>query len=595
MANIGYSLDTVGNNPLNKVSETRTLNKKVLDGRAFVIPRAAPFFAESVVIYKNGIRLIPGHDYFLILKSEELSQTTERDIRGGILFNTVTLEETITFELQTVGGNFNVPIGNTIENMVRVIRNPIFTTWSQLTGTPIGLPTWDHNEDWGSSVGYASFIDSINRLQLSLLQTGGGSGGDGSALAALNNHINSPAGHTKNQVGLNNVQNYAIAQDADFNAPYANNKYTTPRSVMFAIDRFIGTTLETQRELIAGLEATVTENTTAYRGLMNQWNDLRQTLNSVQTNYESMTLAVNGYAQTLNRFESEYKAINDNQKAWLDKLAEFNATLIQYGKDYNSIIETRDILLASFAELKLAFETLNTSYKLLDDAILAMALRVAKLEQHGMYPEVKVITAGSFHFRIKPNQKYSITLIGAGGGHSELLNDSTLVPYYRGENGTSTSLWCLQNTETGENSPSSSPIAIAGGGFGAEASHGPSPTNIIKYGLGGRGGAFKTKTGLVIDEASNGEGGIKGYGDFKEGIISKQDTGYDHFGSKWGKGSNAEDALGQGGEGAIVRLQIGNTTNKELEFIVKVGEAGRSHNPEKSNATGGLAIINKIQ
>jgi hypothetical protein len=193
----------------------------------------------------------------------------------------------------------------------------------------------------------------------------------------------------------------------------------------------------------------------------------------------------------------------------------------------------------------------------------------------------------------KQQKKFLITLIGGGVGSSELVEDAVAVPYYRGENGGSTSLWCLQDMITGEVSPSVSPIAIAGGGFGSEATHG-SPTAIIRHGRGGRGGAFKVKTGITVDEASNGEGGIKGYGDFKPNIISKQDTGYDYFGSKWGKASNVEDALGQGGEGAIVKIQIGNTTTKELEFMIKVGEAGRSHNPDKSNATGGLALINKI-
>jgi hypothetical protein len=50
MANIGYALDILGTNPNNKVSETRTLTKKAIDGRAFVIPKAAPFFAEGVVV-----------------------------------------------------------------------------------------------------------------------------------------------------------------------------------------------------------------------------------------------------------------------------------------------------------------------------------------------------------------------------------------------------------------------------------------------------------------------------------------------------------------------------------------------------------------
>lgn len=103
------------------------------------------------------------------------------------------------------------------------------------------------------------------------------------------------------------------------------------------------------------------------------------------------------------------------------------------------------------------------------------------------------------------------------------------------------------------------------------------------------------RQGLVPEEASNGEGGLKGYGNYVKGELSTQDMGYEYFGNKFGKGATTENAVGQGGEGAIVRFQFENKLKTDLEFMLSVGVAGRSYNPDKSNATGGLAILTLIK
>lgn len=597
MANIGYALDVIGNNPLNKVTEIRTLSKKVIDGRLFVIPKGAPYFAESVVIYKDGVPLVRDHDYKAILHSEELSHTLDKNICGGIIFNTLASNDSVTIEVQTVGGDFNLPMGNTVENMVRVIRNPIFTTWSQLVGTPTGLPTWSHTHDWGATVGFESFSAKFDQLYLALLSSNSGGDGTGGDLTALMNHLESTTAHSKSAVGLGNISNFKLAQDADYNTtPYPNDKYVTPRSVMYAIDRFIGNTLLAQKELIDGIQASLDENTSAYNTLITRWEDLRLTLNVINNNYTQMVNTINGYTIALTRFEAEYKTINDNQVEWLARLQEFNTTLTQYSADYTVMMETKNQLLANFQLLKNAYDVFVTQNTELNNIVTAISNRVGVLESHAMYPDVKVIPTGSYNFRIKPNEKYAVTLIGAGGGVGEFITDDIdKLMVVRGEAGSTTSLWCLQDRVTGNHSPSTEPVAKAEGGYGGNSSFGADATHLTKYGIGGRGGAFKIQTGITVIEASAGEGGITGYGNFKAGINSQQDTGYELYGGKWGRGGLTEDALGQGGEGAITRIEVANTTPVDLEFMVVVGTAGRSYNPDKTNATGGLAVISKIK
>lgn len=598
MANIGYALDILGTNPNNKVSETRTLTKKAIDGRAFVIPKAAPFFAEGVVVVSNGVRLIENKDYHLILVSEELSHTTERKVVGGILFNTLAINTQVTFTVQTVGGDFNLPVGNTVENLARLIRNPLFTTWSQLTGTPAGLPTHDHVHDWGSTVGWEGFIAKFEQLiNVLLLGAGSGSGSDSAFLVALQNHLSSKTAHTPAAVGLGNLSNFQLAQDADYNViPYPNNKYVTPRSVMYAITRFIGDDLKLQKDHINELEDTLNSNTNAYRELVGEWNDLQLSLNSIQQNYSNMVTTVNGYKEDLLRFEQEYRNIGEQQELWNAKVSEFNKTVTGYGKQYEDFIKVRDELLNGFESMANAFIEHKTLVTEVAGDINALKGRVVALEKHAIYPESKILTSGSFNFKIKAGQKFAITLIGAGGGVGEYVIDTASSgAVYNGEHGGSTSLFCLQDLTNGEFSPSTEALAIAGGGFGGIASYGNSAGVVSTHGIGGRGGNFRLRQGLVPEEASNGEGGLKGYGNYVKGELSTQDMGYEYFGNKFGKGAITENAVGQGGEGAIVRFQFENKLKTDLEFMLSVGVAGRSYNPDKSNATGGLAILTLIK
>lgn len=600
MANIGYPLDVSGTSVANLVSESRTLTKKAIDGRAFVIPKAAPFYATNHKVVFNGRILIEDVDYHLILESEELSHTLEKRIVGGILFNTVNVNSLVSFDVQTVGGDYNLPIGNTVENMAQIIRNPTFTTWSQLVGTPAGLPTWSHVHDWNSTVGYEGFIAKFDLIYLALLAGGDNGGTSNTDLlnAALQAHILSTAAHDKSAVGLGNLSNFQLAQDADYNIrPYPNNKYVTPRSVMYAIDRFIGNQLAEMSTSIETLRSTVVGNTNSYNELLLQWQNLETSLSVINRNYTTMVDTVRGYQDELSRLELEYRAVSENQQTWLQKLSEFNTTLLQYGQDYNSIIVAKDELVQSFGQLQEAYTLFRQDVTEVKERIDAIEKDLTVVKAHGIYPGNKVLTAGSFHFRIKPKEVYMVTLIGAGGGVGEYLQEAGRFGYnYNGENGTSSELWCLQDIASGEWTPSSKAIAIAGGGYGGGASYGDANGVVTTHGLGGRGGQFLINEQLVtVEEASAGEGGLKGYGDYDRNTLSTQDMGYEIYGAKFGKGATAETALGQGGEGAILRFRIENKLNVDLEYMIVVGTAGRSYSLSRSNALGGLAILNKVK
>ena len=598
MANIGYPLDELGTNPDNKVFERRVLTAKVIDGRCFMIPKVTPFFADGLSITTGTTTLIRDVDYQLILHSPEMVERLDKDVYAGILFHKLTLNQIVDLNYQTPGGDFNLPLGHTAENLARLMRNPIYTTFSQITGTPAGLPTFSHIEDWSAVQDFGDLVNKMNLIYLALLAKGtGGSGGDGSIfLQALQDHINTTGqAHTKEQVGLGNLQNYPVAQYTDFNGPtYPINRYVTPRTVMYAINLFIGDAIDKVKTQISDLEALSQQTQSDWNQLQLEWNDLKTTLNAVSQNYQQMVQQVQGYQQNLVQLNQNYATVIQNQQTWTQKLQEINTTMLEYSQDYVAVIQAKDQLIIEFNALKQAYDSYAQSITNLTNGLSSAVARITGLEKHALYPQTKVITQGSYNFKIKAGEKFEITLIGAGGGVGEYITDPpSLSAIMNGEHGGSTSFWCLQSNN-GEYTPNNKAIAVAEGGFGGCSSYGNVSGTVSSWGIGGRGGAFEVQQSLIEPiELSNGEGGLKGYGDFNA-TISTQNQGYEYFGTKWGKGALTNNAVGQGGEGAIASFRYENKTQKELDFQVVVGVRGRSYNPSKNNATGGLAIIKKI-
>lgn len=601
MANIGYALDELGTNPDNKVTERRILTSKVLDGRCFMIPKVTPFFGDvdKVTIKFGNNVLVRDIDYQLILHSPELEERLGKEVVGGILFHKLEVNQIVDIEIQTPGGDFNLPLGHTTENLARIIRNPIFTTFSQITGTPTGLPTFSHIQDWASVTDFAMMTGEMRLIYLALLaKNTGGNGGDGSAfLTALQQHITGTSSHTKEQVGLGNLFNYPVSQYSDFVGPtYPNNKYVTPRAVMYAINLFIGNSIQEVNDKITELEQLTQGSQQDWNALKQQWNDLQVTLQSVTQNYQQLLRQVQGYQQAVENIDQSYQVVIENQQTWTAKLEEFNQTLIGYQSSYTAVIQAKDQLLTQMQQLNTAYTNFTTVHQQLVLSVNEYTQRTVTLERHSLYPQSKVLTAGSFNFRIKKGEKFNITLIGAGGGVGEYLTDPpSIASFMNGEHGQSTSFWCLQSLANGERAPDNVPIAIAGGGFGGCSSYGDVAGNVAMFGIGGRGGTFEVQETLItLSEGSAGEGGFKGFGQYNPATISTQETGYEYYGKWWGRGAITATAVGQGGEGAKVDFIYENKTDFDLEFMVVVGSRGRSYSPNKSNATGGLAIITKI-
>lgn len=543
MANIGYPLDLSGTLPENKVAETRTLSAKAIDGRAFIIPRAAPFFARSVLIVHNNRTLVDGIDYHVILDSAELSQNAGLQVSGGILFNTVSINDAVTITVQTIGGNFNIPIGNTLESTVNLIRNPIFTTWSQIVGTPQGLPPRDHVHDFNTMAGYEELIKALASIDLNLIGAGGGAGNEAAVLAALRAHLESTAAHTPSAVGLGKVANYSPATDADFNGDVIpNDKYVTPRGVLFALNKFTQDFITAYDSTLNSITTALANNSSEFADLKRSWTQLQEILGTINSNYGATQDQVQNLATALSN------AVND--------ISTTNRSLEQTNVGVQGVV--------------------------------AMLNRIiAKL----YYPEELIVVTGSSNFTVKPNDSYSIILIGAGGGcgdYNESLTGYLDSSY--GSNGGDTTLWNLTTPMQ--------PIAIAraGGGRGTSGSVIDATGAVITYARGGFGGKTYNATSSLITlvEAADGIKGTDGFGPYVTGNNHITVVGTELLGNRWGAGASGNTIAGRAGSGGYLSITLTNPTAADIEFSVTVGNAGQSHvDNQILNATGGLAVIKK--
>lgn len=600
MANIGYTLDEVGTLPANKITETRVLSSKVIDNRTFMIPKVTPFFGDNFTVVSGGQTLVRGVDYDFILNSPELSSRLDRDIYAGIIFNKLTTTQVVTITYQTIGGDFNLPLDHTVESLSRLIKNPTFTTFSEITGTPAGLPTYDHIQDWSSMAGFDDFLKQLELIYLALLstneanQSNGGSTTDaGTFLNALQQHIISKSAHTKDQVGLSNVDNFATANYVDFNGPsYPNNLFVTPSLVMYAINTVTDQVFKSLNDTVNKLQTQATGQTKDWQTLQATWVTLQSSLTAVNQNYTQMQQAVHNYQIQVENMNQSYQNVSQNQLTWQNAVNNYAQQLQQYSTTYNQIVASNTDVGTKLQKLTDAYNIVSQSMGDYVKQINSIAQNINTLQQNTIYLTSKIFTAGTHKFIIRASETFSFTLIGGGGGLGN-YNSTTGTSPISGQHGQPTRLWCMQSLKDGSANPDNTPIAVAGGGWAAQGTVGGLNGSAYVYGGVGQGGYVYLNPSLKASENIAGKSGVVGSGNYDTTLLATPSTGYSIYNKGWGAGASGPQALSQGGDGAKLSFSYQNTTNTDLEFVLTVGGFGESVDPTFNNAKPGLAVITK--
>ena len=140
MAEYTYPEDRTGNRSSNIVrNEEHVLTPDNNRNYQFIIPKFAPFYADSVKLFKsiNGtlLELKNGLDYHFSLEYVSASLSTGKPVYGGISFIDLNISGTIVIQqYRTVGGNWTLNSQEMLEVIANIVFNPRRLTWDQISG-----------------------------------------------------------------------------------------------------------------------------------------------------------------------------------------------------------------------------------------------------------------------------------------------------------------------------------------------------------------------------------------------------------------------------------------------------------------------------
>lgn len=235
-----YLYDPTGILPANNISnELHHVAPPVdLDRANFIVPRAAPYFSNGLVIRTGaGVLdpvLIEGADYILTHHFVEASEHLSTPVYGSVMFLNRNYVGDVYLSYNTLGGSFTLDDYGVVESLTRSLYNIRTVTWDQLLGVPVAFPVIPHPHDVADLTGMAEVVVAIQNLVAAIQ---GQSGNIGSLMSTLVNHIGGMSPHTPAQVGLEYVQNFGMAGVPELTTRPAN-RYTSPEWVWAAIELF---------------------------------------------------------------------------------------------------------------------------------------------------------------------------------------------------------------------------------------------------------------------------------------------------------------------------------------------------------------------
>lgn len=359
-----YPYDPSGTESTNKiVAENHTVQPpNNISDASFIIPRAAPFFGDSIIIRKgpteDSERLEEGVDYYLTHNFVTLSYVLAKPIYGSIAFINRNFTGDVFITYQTVGGDYVLDSYSIIEERTRSLYSVFMVTWEQVAGNFPQLPPYDHKMSGDDVLGFSAVVDSINNLAAIIASGGGTSSGSGSSsdgsFPALQAHINANTAHTKSQVGLGNVDNYKTANEADVVA-LSVRTFMTPAMTKYYLDNTVFVSqLQVARADITDLKTRTTTNESNININKDAVALINQSLTLMATNQDTMREDIDNLvadvATSLAPFETLPSDVNRHTTEITDLLNRVG--LLETAKTTQA---------AALSSLSSAVDTVNTS------------------------------------------------------------------------------------------------------------------------------------------------------------------------------------------------------------------------------------------
>ena len=194
---------------------------------SFFCPRAAPFFANSMVIKTGtgiGARtLIEDVDYRIVFDFVSASVHLKRRINVGIALLNPEYAGTLYLTYQALGGEFSLADFSVFEEIIRERYSTVHVAYEQIVNLPPGFATTWHEHKVNDMIGMSEVVTELVGIKNAILAK---PGSWSQINKMLEDHLASNNAHTPRQVGLGNVMNYGVATEADLKAG-RSDKYLT--------------------------------------------------------------------------------------------------------------------------------------------------------------------------------------------------------------------------------------------------------------------------------------------------------------------------------------------------------------------------------
>lgn len=231
-----YPFDPTGVATSNAVANERhVLSPPAWKDFYFIVPKFAPYFRDSLrVIHRpSGKLLVEGKDYHCTHYFHAASHGVARRVYGSITMLDKTLTGILELSYQTIGGDWVLDASADITRLTNTLTNPRITTWEEVVDVPYQFPPIDHQWDLEDLKG----VEAILPILESMTEAIRDSAGTGFAVHVADK--SNPHATTKDQVGLDQVQNLPLANISEAQSGVLNTRYMTPVRTKNLIDYYL--------------------------------------------------------------------------------------------------------------------------------------------------------------------------------------------------------------------------------------------------------------------------------------------------------------------------------------------------------------------
>jgi len=178
-----------------------------------IIPRAAPFFRQGVVIKNaaNNQVLVEDRDYTFGYMYNQFSQLLYKGLYGCITFTNLSAPLSIKIDYATLGSPFVLSGASYAGLVANIVNNPREIFWDQIANPPATYPPIPHIQAASTTLDYQAYIDAMKVGQNVIVNA------IAQYTAALTDHkgIKNAHGVTALDLLLEKVKNYPMAAAAD--------------------------------------------------------------------------------------------------------------------------------------------------------------------------------------------------------------------------------------------------------------------------------------------------------------------------------------------------------------------------------------------